>query len=259
MKKILQVSTLIVFIAAILISLLDLFGVLPIITNSIPYITLILLSALGAYLITEKSTKIDSIENKVDLGFKELLRHHNIPQIQSFSSLVDFYSYIVSSFKDVKSIHDVSWSNPQKFNNQELTKQEEKAYERFKSYKERILKKGEIIYNEIFTFPYESRVKRAINLVNSNYKCYNAVYYPTKSDLVPRMSFVILEFKEHKELLTFFYKNNSEIEEKRLLVKSDEIIELFQDYYDNAFNGGVPLKLGEKIYNKNVKKAESIF
>lgn len=174
--------------------------------------------------------------------------------IKQFSNLSDFYKHIIVKMLDAKKIDDLSWAKPEV---QEKTKEDQIFYKAYLEAKKSFCEKSGVIYREVFTFPTQERIKRAVDFINLKYYGYNARYHRTyKNDSIPRLSFILIESENIKEVDIFFYsaKQIQSYNEIRLSISIPKIIELFQDYYDNIFNSGISLKDGDYINQKEIKQ-----
>lgn len=162
----------------------------------------------------------------------------HVPRVRRFETLTDVYAHVVHRMLRSRVIDDLSWAKPEV---QEKSRQDRRGYEEYLTTKQKVCRRKDVSFREVFTFPTNERLARALNLIDSGLYGYAASYYPEKVPLAPRLSFTIFD---SEEVVIFFYSANhrSARTEIRLSITERNLVSLFKDYYDNIFESGIILK-----------------
>lgn len=172
-RKIETVTVATVTLVALVISLLDLAGLLDGIgwlRNRIPVLTLLAVGALAAYLVTEQSLTERRQSSVVQSAVGQLAAKLSVTESHEFDTRAKFWLYAAKRIRESKStIDDLTWGM---VTPTAMTLVDEKAYG---EYRHEIgtasSGKGanrDKVYREIMSFPNDVRLGRAIPLLNSD-------------------------------------------------------------------------------------------
>lgn len=193
----------------------------------------------GDSLTTLRTALGKSISHHLSHGISADRSDLHVPKVRRFSTLAALYSHVVARMVRSQRVDDLSWA---KAETQEKSLADRTGYHQYLQTKLQICQDRSVAFREVFTFPTKERLERALNLIDMNLYGYSVSYYPDKSDdAIPRMSFIVFDAEE---VVIFFYSGGkrSARTEVRVSVAEKNLVSLFQDYYDNIFDGGILLK-----------------
>ncbi|MCJ7572209.1 MAG: hypothetical protein MUO82_10115 [Candidatus Thermoplasmatota archaeon] len=219
-------------IAAIIISIADIFGILsiPWIADRIELITLLLVGLFLTgitILFTETTT---NIENEIK----------KLPgvEVMQFEDAADVYNYVTTQLITAeKSVDDITWGSRKGYR----TKNEAKAYKKYVDVIEKVCKKDIIKYREISSLSDENYFNRSMHLIEKGYYNYHLGYYDTLKIQLPLMSFIIID---SKKVIVGFYRVPvlSPEGEIYLCITNDNIVRLYIDYFATLWTGSDKIK-----------------
>lgn len=258
-EKVEQTILILTAIFSVFLSLLDMFGLLEGVTflsNKISTLTLLAIGLVLAYLIIEKRSKLDNIENLLTDSTEKIFASLSGINIQRFSDSKSIYEYVIKRMKEAKtSIDDLTWgkSEPEK------TIAEQKAFEKYLDTISTVCSKKNIIYREVMSFPPPQHLKRAEQMLSKNLYSYHLRYYNFGTEEIPPLlSFMVLD---SEEVILAGYRSTFLPSERevRIAIKHPEIVTLFQDYYDTIWHAAKVLKEGNNINHSLLEELHANF
>jgi len=221
----------IISLAVIIVSVLDLIGILDNITwisSRIPKVILLLLGTVILLLINSMKTINSNIE-KINSGGVDILEFDNAAEI---------YDYVSTQLNKAKhSIEDITWGSYTGYR----TKDEQDAYERYVKTMQKVCKKKNIMYKEISSLSDEHYFERATKLfINYNY---HLSYHNIDEVNVPLISYAIID---NEQVICGFSRVPGQVRPldgiKYLSIKSPVLVKFFKDYYDTIWEKAEKIK-----------------
>ena len=248
---------------SLIIALLDVSGLLDSntwIVQRIPAITLLCVGFVASYLVLERRGKIDAMANDIRESYALLLNEIESSsaqimtaldgiQVTSFENDTEMFRYASKRIRQADSIDHVLWSSL--FFGQPRSTEVIQAYERdYQDSVDTVLKKGSTVWREVTIFRspkhFERDKMRVLDPANISY---NLAYYDLAHiDNPPRIGFSIIDRDE----VILLYAPESSV----LSIRHPDIVQVFQDYFDDLWSNAEKLKQGDQVNDSRLKNIE---
>jgi hypothetical protein len=167
---------------AAIISILDLTGALDQVSwlkDRVPVLTLLVVGAVSAYLISEQSTASRTQEHMLDSAIKKAIESVSEIQVLAFNGRAEFWRYAAQRIRECKAtIDDLTWGSAPP---SAMTADDKAAYQEYRKAIALVSTgKGENktkIFREVMSFPNDVRIHRARPLMDERYPNYHLRYY----------------------------------------------------------------------------------
>lgn len=247
-------------VLSILISILDMFGMLEGISffaNRIPTITLLTVGLATGYLILERRSKLDRIEKLVDEGFDKMLLSLGGGSVKVLADPQELYDYVAQRVKEAKSSFDtLIWGE---VFSMKRTESQRRSFQKYLDNIRATTSRREIRGREVMTFPNDEigaeRLERAVELGAKSTYGYQVRYYDINhQNTPPLIQMMIIDSQE--VILGSHRGKRLPIEgEVYIAIRHPEVVRFSQDYYDAVWQGGIVLKdAGHEIDNRLLQK-----
>jgi len=250
-KRAMQTESYLLVATALLsgiVSLLDLFGLLEGIgwlQNRVPSITLLIVSGVAAYLVTERRSHLEVMQNEMEKRFEELVRSVSLStttiiqalngvELRVFDSGREMMKYINTRLSQTKiQVDDLSWSSAIGLGfgltiTQEMNEEYAKQVERLSKI---------ITFREVFMFNRPGRIEKLEQRIAENSPGYSCAFYASAD--VPLLQFMIID-KEELFVL-------SDQLDTKLATRHPVLVRLFSDYYEDIWKQAKVIKHGPTI------------
>jgi hypothetical protein len=240
-----------------IVSLLDLFGFLdsvPWLKDNVPTITLLMIGLIAGYLVLERRTQIEGIQQGTQQGFSNLEQSLKTStstiieslqgvEIRRFESGNEFMRYINKRLNQVKKqVDDLSCSPAVS-----IARELRTTLEVDKEYEERVSQVAQQKpYREVFVFNRPGRIEKLRRRLSENQPGYSCAYYGNLT--VPVVQFMIID-KEEVLILSDEY-------ESKLAIRHPALVGLFVEYYEEIWRKSTAIKTGTTIDHEVVKRIE---
>lgn len=245
-KRLETVTVAIATFVAIVIGILDLAGALDGVgwlRNRISVLTLLVVGALAAHLIIEKSVaerrESDILRRAVDQAIAAL----SGIEVREFENRADFWLYAAKRIRESKStIDDLTWGEVLPTTR---TQKDKAAYGVYRREIElasmgRGANQGKI-YREIMSFPNDVRLRRVIPLLDRKYPNYELRYYNySHSGTPPLLQFYV--FDKVEVLISLTPLTRSPVDSRYIAFRSGQLADLMTDYFEAAWRDAITLK-----------------
>lgn len=250
-KKVETLTVTLAAVTAIVISVLDLAGVLdnvPWMKNRIPVLTLLILGAFIAYLIAEKPLAEREQATTLQEAIRQAVAASSGVDVQVFKNRGEFWQHASECIRNCKStIDDLTWGL---IPASDVMAHETAAYQ---EYRRQIglatTGKGEHReknYREIMSFPNGSRLSLALSLMDDRHPNYNIRFYDydhTGSPLL--LQFYI--FDKSEVLISSPVPRGGSSEGQLVSIKSTQLAEILSHYFETVWRDAIVLKRGPLI------------
>jgi hypothetical protein len=227
-------------IFSILVSVLDWFGLVSLPPGAVSSLTLLGIGLVAGYLVLERRSKLDKIEQIVALGFDDLVLSISGSHVEVFKDYQQLYEYAARRMREAKkSVDDLTWGAS--FSTRR-TESEERAFRKYMQAIVETASRREIRYREVMTFPNEERLKRAEGILSKNIYGYQLRYYEIEHQSTPPLlEFMVIDSEE--VILASHRGKTLPIEGEPLIAtRQPDIVRYFQDYYDAIWQGAIIIK-----------------
>jgi hypothetical protein len=221
---------------------------IPWLSERIPTIGLLTLGLLAGYILLERRTELQEINQKIHslsentrTSAQHIIQSLNGVEVQSFQDMQSCLQYVNRRLRMAKlQIDDLSWT-PLSSGRGDL----QPVMAENLQYSERInFIAGKIPYREVFAFNKPSRKDKLFERLKENVPGYSCAYY---SEVIsaPLLQFMIID-REEVIILTGSYSY--------LAFNHPKLVQLFIEYYEDIWRLAVILKYGKNIYWDEVEK-----
>lgn len=242
---------------SIIVSLLDLLGVLdslPWLVGRTPALTLLVVGFIIGYLVLERRSKLDRLEDLLSEGIERTIRSFDGVAVKRFKDRREQFGYIVYRIRQAKEkVCDLSWGPTGLFEALIRTGSDRQVFDDYLKAIEQICTEDKIEYRDVMIFPNLGRLNRAEVILSKKPFSYHLRYYDLFNEQgPPRLIFMVIDSEE--VILVSYRRPYLPVEEEiRLAVKHPDIVRLFQDYYNTIWQGAKVIKEGTR-FEKNVLK-----
>jgi hypothetical protein len=254
-RKLEQTAFVLIAIASIVISLLDLFGLvdnIPWLSGRLTTITLLITGSVAGYLAIEHNevaTTLEKIELDMKDGFEHVIVSLEGAEVVPIKAPREYYEYMRKRITEAQfSVDDLTWGliSPSR-----RTEIEERAFQHYvKSISATCHQKKQLRYREIMTFPHIHRIERAENMLNERLVNYSLRHYDLPHERMPPLiQFMVIDSKEvlfgiHRGVYLpaegeFFFA-----------VKHPIIVRYFEDYFNAIWQGASIIKDLNQIHSE---------
>lgn len=258
-----QFSLLATAVISIIISLLDLLGLLEgMLAERISTLSLLVLGIVVGYLALERRSKLDKIEQLVVEGFDNTILSLRGARIRPLEDSQDVYEYVSQRMEKAKEcVDDLTWGMAP---STRMTESQERAFKKYCDSRIATASRRHIRYREVMSFPVEgqlgeSRLGRAEEMLEKDLFGYQLRYYNLPhADAPPLLQFMLIDSEE--VILAFYRGMNLPTEgEVHLAIEHPEVVSLFQDYYDSIWQGAkIIKKAGQPMDNEVLQQVRKL-
>mgnify|MGYP000082405026 CR=1 FL=1 len=168
---------------SILVAVLDWLRLLPLPPGTVPSLTLLGVGLITGYLVLERRSKLDNIEQLIINGSERIIRSLGGVNVRRFENRQDVYEYAIKRMKEAKtSIDDLTWGTVER----ERTVAEKQAYEKYiETISTVCSSKKNIIYREVMSFPPLRHIDRAKSILQKNLCGYKLRFFQLRGEDLP--------------------------------------------------------------------------
>jgi len=238
-----------------LVSLLDFLGLLDGISwlaNRIPTLTLLAIGLVASYLVLERRTQLESMQDDSRQRLDELSQAITQSTTTIIDSLngVEFrrlgtggeaVAYVNKRLSQAKRrVDDLSWSSALGLDHGLSSSQEAST-----RYAENVAKIADRIpYREVFMFSRPGRIEKLRARIAENRAGYSCAYY--EETPVPLLQFIVID-DEEVIVLTDMLKT-------KFAIKQPSVVRLFSEYYEEVWRKAMPIKTGTAVNREVLTK-----
>jgi len=232
-KKLETMTVTAVASVAIIVSTLDLAGVLSGVgwfRNRIPVLTLLAVGAVSAYIIAAQSSASRSQRDTLQSVVHQAIAALGGIEVRSFDNLADYWTYATDRIKDSATIDDLTWG----LSSVSWTTARDLAA--YKEYRRQIAlattgkkENRNKVYREVFSFPSERRVARAVALMDQRYPNYHLRFYDYDHSGTPLLlQFYVCDNSE--VLISSHSESGSPLDSRYMVFKNAQLAEVLSHY-----------------------------
>ncbi len=159
----------IIAIFSILISIADWLGLLdnvPFLAGRVPALTLLVVGFIAGYLVLERRSKLDRIEQLSVDGVERVINSLGGVEAREFANTQELYEYVIKRMNEAKkTIDDTTWGSAERTRTPASRKVHAKYVEAIST----VCAKGRsIVYREVMSFPPIEHLDRAESMLAKN-------------------------------------------------------------------------------------------
>lgn len=234
----------IIFLAYGVLDIFGMFDSIEFLKNKSDSLMLIAMSIFLFTHLIERNISINRIETSTDKMLdmvSEIASKENIDIIRLGTS-EELYNYLAQAVRHAKkSVYDLTWGMTTPIIGTAVQKQALSNY--FSALLETI-KKTDIVYKEVMTFPDKRRLYRVKRILEEGYNGYLLRYYkitPEEHKVIPPLlQFMVVDDNEvilHMHRGTVLEPSGQQY----IAIRNRDIVNYFIDYYNAIWSGGEPL------------------
>lgn len=251
-----RVFALLVAIPSLIFAFMNFFG-FKVAPNLTPHLTLGLLAIITTYLATERKTELEEIDKMHTKTIKRIVVSLKGVQTVKLDNPSEYFQHLTNRIRNAnKSVDDLTWG---------IVKTEERMPVENRTYHDYIkslsyaCENENIRVREVFTFPDNQRLERAIGKIQESHPNYHLRYYNVDHNtLPPLLQFTIIDSDE-VIIGTHRGKNIPQETEYYLSIKDPGLVNKFCDYYTAIWHEASPvIDLGEDTKSRIEKLREII-
>jgi hypothetical protein len=262
-KRLETITIIGVAVLAIMISLLDLAGIidgLPWLRNRVSVLTLLVVGAVAAYLISDRFLSARDQSDEMRQALRDVVEALHGIEVRQFASRAEFWAYAAERIQGSrKSIDDLTWGRvPASFR----TAQDIAAYKEYRRQIKLVAtgRGGNRIktFREIMSFPDAVRLPYANEMMREEYTNYHLRYYAYDHDgTPPLLQFYV--FDKSEVLISLISPSGSSLDNRYISFKSHQLADVMSYYFEMAWQDAIILKDTERANTELLQAIEARF
>jgi hypothetical protein len=234
-QKVERIALVTTIAVSVLVSILDLLGVLdtiPWLAGRTSAITLLVVALVAGYIASERFGKLERIERSVISSTERILSSLSGVEARLFPTTEESFEHLAKSIVEAEHKIDHAALAPPVSRRQPYARKWEQAIAR-------VLKANKVMYRYVTTLSTDTtrwgRVNR--HLSNLDIQKYYVRYYDASARTIPVLSFVLIDDRE--VIMRYPYEPGQS--ETSLSIRHPDVAELFAAYYRSIWGQAKPL------------------